>query len=369
MIRPAQGANALLLERLLGPEAELDRLGDALLARHPARTVPIGLLTKNLTASGGNWVIMRLFDQLVATGRAEVHVFVVPEEGAHVGVLRNLVACRRRYAAAASVKPALRAVRPADFDVLLSTSRRTLDFVADLSHPAHVHLFQMIEAWRTMSSDALLDRCRRLGYPGPGESVALVRELGIPEDLRYLEQVGATRRFVAVSEFLASAAASLGAAKDVDVRVPDRHVKRSGPALPRNIDALFFLRGQVHKGDDLTLQVANAMPDASRVTVVVAPGASRAARRLHRRPGLVTASDPPPPVLADLLASSRVVVHPSLCEGGGSIPVEALALACQVVASRTGWLLRAESGGPLSVIERHDPELYLAEVLRRLGAR
>lgn len=365
---PVPHANAPLLERLLGPADNWDRLADALLTRHRGRRVRVGLLVKNLTASGGNWVIMRLFDHLVASGRAEAHVFVVPEEGVHVGVLRHLVACRRRYAAAASVKLALRPVHPADFDVLLSTSRRTLDFVADLSHPAHVHLFQMIEAWKTMRSDAFLDHCRRRGYPGPGESVALVRELGLPEDLRYLEQVGETRRFLTVSEFLASAAASLAAAADVEIRVPDRHIRRPGPALQRGIDALFFLRGQVHKGDDLALEVANAMPDACRVTVVVAPEASRAARRLRRRPGLVTSEDPPPPVLADLLASSRVVVHPSLSEGGGLIPVEALALDCQVVASRTGWLFRAESGGRLSVLDRHDPGLYLAEVLRRLGA-
>ena len=76
--------------------------------------------------------------------------------------------------------------------------------------------------------------------------------------------------------------------------------------------------------------------------------------------------DPSDASLAELFASSQVVVHPSLCNGGGFIPVEALSFGCTVVGSRTGWLLSAESTGRLIVVDRHDPDIYLAKVLGAL---
>lgn len=145
-------ANGSLLDSLLGPADSRDRLAEhVLVPRQPSRAMRIALLTKNLNLSGGNRVIMRLFDQLAESHQAEVHVFVVPEARVHIGALRHLVACKRRFAAAASVRLATRPIHPGDFDVLVSTSRRTLDFVDDLTHPAHVHLLQAIEAWDTVN--------------------------------------------------------------------------------------------------------------------------------------------------------------------------------------------------------------------------
>ncbi|MFA6577428.1 MAG: glycosyltransferase [Nocardioides sp.] len=324
----------------------------------------IALLTKNLNPSGGNRVIMRLFDQMAESGQAELHVFVVPEPRAPIQALRHLAACKRRYGAAASVKLATRPLRPGEFDVLISTSRRTLDFVGDLGHPAHVHLLQAIEAWDTVNSAPFLEHCADRGYPGPDACVDLVRKIGLPHDLHYLERVAAAGRILTVSEYLASAVAYMGGTPDVRVSVPDWHIKRSGPAPGRSIDALFFVRGFVYNGDALAVAVADAMPQETRVTFVASPRAKREMKSLHGRAGLSVVQDPSDAALAGLLAAARVVVHPSLCNGGGSIPIEALALGCSVVASRTGWLWPAESRGPLQVVDEHDPEKYLSKAMR-----
>lgn len=194
----------------------------------------------------------------------------------------------------------------------------------------------------------------------------LVRQIGLSHDLHYLDQVGAAGRILTVSEYLASAIAHMGGKPDVRVCVPDWHIKRSGPAGGRSIDALFFVRGFVYNGDALAVAVGNAMPQRCRVTFVASPRAKQEMKCVRRRAGLAVVQDPTDAALAELFAATRVVVHPSLCNGGGSIPIEALALDCAVVASRTGWLWLAGSRGPLHVVDKHDPEEYLSEVMRLL---
>lgn len=100
------------------------------------------------------------------------------------------------------------------------------------------------------------------------------------------------------------------------------------------------------------------MPHHRRVVFVAAARAKQEMKSLHRRAGVEVVQDPSDAVLADLFAATRVVVHPSLSNGGGIIPMEALALDCAVVASRTGWLWAVGSTGPLCVVDRHDAATY-----------
>jgi glycosyltransferase involved in cell wall biosynthesis len=126
------------------------------------------------------------------------------------------------------------------------------------------------------------------------------------------------------------------------------------------------VRGFSYNGDALAIEVANAISHKYRVAVVAAQRAKALVKAIHRRDTVTIVRDPSDAALAELFASSRLVVHPSLCNGGGFVPVEALSFGCAVVASRTGWLLAAESQEPLIIVDRHDPEIYLAEALRIL---
>lgn len=328
----------------------------------------VALLVKNLTPSGGNRVILHLFDALQRLPGVEVHVLVVPEARRGIRDVWNLIACKRRYGAAASVRRLSRPADPGAFDLLISTSRRTLDFVADLSHSAHVHLFQAVEAWDSENSGAFLEHCRDERYPDGRETIDLVRRIGIARDVRYVDQIASTQRFLAVSGYLADAARHAGGPSEVTVRVPPLTLRGAGGGTERDIDVLLFLRGFVYNGDDVTSALAHELADTRLRVAVVAGNYCRAAqvRALGRRERLTILREPQDGALAALYASARAVVHPSLSNGGGFIPFEALSFGCAVVASRTGWLASAEGGGPLSIMDRHDLNAYLGALMRSL---
>lgn len=335
-------------------------------AKDAARRV--ALLVKNLKVSGGNRVILALYDQLQRTDQVEVHVRVVPEARPHVRELWNLIACKRRYGAAASVTRIVRPLDPGAFDVLVSTSRRTLDFVADLSHPAHVHLLQAVEAWDTENAPPFLDYCRTRHYPGPEECIELVHRIGLPQDVRYVRQLSEVRRVLAVSDYVGGAIRHAGRPDSVTVCAPPLPLAGTGGHTERTLDVLLFLRGFAYTGDDMVVAIANALADKPYRVVVVAGNYStrRQLRGLHQRERLSVVRDPPAAALASLYAASRVVVHPTLCSGGGFIPFEARSFGCAVVASRTGWLMSGESGDRLAIVQSHDLQTYLRAIVRLL---
>lgn len=332
-------------------------------SENQGRPTRIAILIKSIRRSGGNRVIADLFDRLCKFEGIEIRVFVVPESRPDIREVRNLILCRRRYRAAASVTRAWRPVNPGQYDLLISTSRRTLDFVTDLAHPAHIHLFQAIEAWDTVNSTSFLEYCRDHRYPAPDECIDLVRKIGVPQDLRYLDQICEVGRIRTVSGYLDYAIRYAGRPREVVVCEPELVVRGAGGRAVRNIDILLFLRGEVYNGDALSAVIASGFLDKScRIVVVAARKAKSLVRRIRNQDQVSIVYDPTDGALAELFASARIVLHPSLCNGGGFIPIEALSFGCAVVASRTGWLLSAQSKGNLVVVDRHDPDLYHSEL-------
>ena len=57
--------------------------------------------------------------------------------------------------------------------------------------------------------------------------------------------------------------------------------------------------------------------------------------------------------LGELFSKSWIVVHPSLSEGFGSIPQEAIQHDCYVISSKTGWLIDHESHEKVKVVKKH----------------
>ncbi|RJR54609.1 MAG: hypothetical protein C4576_00520 [Desulfobacteraceae bacterium] len=368
--------NKSVIQEYIGPPACADAyalpanrvdLVQSLLPESGRRSMRIALLVKSIRRSGGNRVIADLFDRLRKVGGVEIFVFVVPEIRFDIREVQNLLLCKRRYRAAASVTRAGRALDPGEFDLLISTSRRTLDFVENLAHPAHVHLFQAIEAWDSVNSAPFLEYCRDRRYPAPKECIDLIREIGFRQDLRYLDQIGAVGRIRTVSGYLESALHYLARPGEVVVCEPELFVRGERVRALRPIDILLFVRGEVYNGDDLALALARGFQDRPcRLVVVTARKARSLVRGIGKQGQVSIAYDPTDAALAELFASARIVLHPSLCNGGGFIPVEALSFGCTVLASRTGWLLSAESNGNLSVLDRHDPGLYRSELERRM---
>ena len=329
----------------------------------PAR---IALLVKNLNLSGGNRVIFSLFDRLQSTPNVELHVFVVPDAKRHIKEFFDLAACKRRYGSAASVTRISRPINSENYDVVISTSRRTLDFVLDLASPRHIHLLQAIEAWDTLNSETFRRFCADRRYPAPAECVELVRTVGFPQDLRYLEQISSSRRFLTVSEYMASTIRHAGQPQDVIISEPKLDFRGTISPAEKTIDFLFFVRGFPYNGDALAIAVANTLSDKYRIAIVAARRAKAELRSLQKHNHGSVVRDPSDAGLAELFAATRVVIHPSLHNGAGFIPQEALPFGCAVVASRTGWLFPAQSKGKLTVVDRHDPIIYRSETLRAL---
>lgn len=379
-LKEVNGVNESVIQRYIDPSGSFPAtavpatrvdLAQSLLTKGEPKRGPtrIALLIKSIKRSGGNRVIADLFDRLCRIEDVEIRLFVVPENRPDLREVRNLFLCKHRYRAAASVTRIRRPVNPGEFDLLISTSRRTLDFVQDLAHPAHVHLFQAIEAWDSVNSAPFLEYCMDRRYPAPEECMDLIRQIGLPQDMRYLDQLGALDRIRTVSGYLDSAIRHTGRAGEVVVCEPDLFVRGAGGRADRSIDLLLFVRGAVYNGDALAVAVASGLQDRSRRIVVVATHKAKSLVRIIKKQYHVSiVYDPPDAELAELFASARVVLHPSLCNGGGFIPIEALSFGCAVVASRTGWLLSAESRSDLVVVDRHDPDVYRMEVSRAMGA-
>jgi glycosyltransferase involved in cell wall biosynthesis len=340
-----RNTNAVVFDWLIGQSHSPSDLVQKLVgARGPhGQPARIALLVKNLNLSGGNRVIFSLFDRLQSSLNAELHVFVVPDAKRHIKEFFDLAACRRRYGLAASVTRISRPIDPEKFDLVISTSRRTLDFVRNLASPRHVHLLQAIEAWDTLNSEPFCRFCVERRYPTPAECVELVRTIGLPRDVHYLEQIIASRRFLTVSEYMASAIRYAGQSQDVIISEPKLEIRGTVSPVEKTIDFLFFVRGFPYNGDALAITVANALPDRYRIAIVGPRRAKAEFRSLEKH------------------SHGSVVRAPP-----GFIPQEALSFGCAVVASRTGWLFSAKSKSNLTIVDRHDPNIYLAEALRAL---
>jgi glycosyltransferase involved in cell wall biosynthesis len=351
-IGPSASANAFAV-----PATRVD-LVQSLLPESGSRSMRIALLIKSMRRSGGNRVIAGLFDRLRRLDNIEIHVFVVPESSPHLGEVRNLFMAKRKYRAAASVTRPGRAVDPGEYDLLISTSRRTLDFVTDPAHPRHVHLLQAIEAWDTVNSPFFLDYCMERRYPSPEDCIDLIREIGLPQDVRYLHQIGLVDRIRTVSGYLDSAIRYAGRPSEVVVCEPELFLRGTGGRATRDIDILLFLRGEPYNGDVLSVAITNTFQEPCHMMVVATRKATPLLKKIRRRDQTSVIFDPLDGALKEIFASTRFVLHPSLCNGGGFIPIEALSFGCNVVSSRTGWLSTAKSTGNLIIVDRHDPSLY-----------
>ena len=78
---------------------------------------------------------------------------------------------------------------------------------------------------------------------------------------------------------------------------------------------------------------------------------------------------PPIVLLGELFSKSWIVVHPSLSEGFGSIPQEAIQHDCYVISSKTGWLIDHENNEKVKVVKKHSFDNYACEIDKLINFR
>ena len=334
----------------------------------------IAVLVENVRDSGGNRVIFIRIAELASDPSNAVTVLVTarrirtPKDVA--GQLRDIVASKIKYRFAHKVLLQRGAVDFNDYDEVISTGRGPLEFVDQLEDRRHIHLIQHIESWAVLNSDAFRDFSRAVRYPTGQDCIDLIRNSGIAAETRYLGKLARIKRFQTVSPFLESIINGLANSHEVDTNEPPDISLVPTPSMAgrpfeqRDIDVLFFVRGLTFKGDALTIQVINALRGSPyRLALIAGRRTARLLADIDPAVEVETHNIPSDQVVADLYYRSKIVVQPSLCEGFGAIPREALAFGCHVVASRTGWL-QSKSARParLSVIERHDESLYVESI-------
>jgi glycosyltransferase involved in cell wall biosynthesis len=327
----------------------------------------IALLIENIKDSGGNREIFRLFKSLSASTENRVSVLVLARDRSSLkdfgGHIRDVVFSKAKYRGASAVKSQKQIIY-GGYDLVISTSRRTLNFVGAFDAPWHLHFMQHIEAWASLNSEIFRRFCIDSRYPNPQECVALIRNIGIAEDIAYLGQLSRTRNFRAVSPYLAEIARALSPDASVEIAEPKPHILPAIVAdLPRSIDVMMFLRGLKFKGDDLNLAVAKSLAARSRrLAIVCTPKTAPLVDDIAGRSNVEIYTLPSNETVGRLYQRAKIVLHPSLCEGFGSIPQEALAIGCDVLASRSGWVGYGERPNRLHIMDVHSPEEYITKI-------
>ena len=339
----------------------------------------VAMLVENVKDSGGNRVLFLKAAELAKSGGNHLTIYVTARRIARMkdvaGQARDIIASKIKYHFADAVELLWGNVDFSRFDEVITTGRRALDFIDQLDDPRHLHLIQHIEAWGTLNSAMFREFAESVRYPTGLDCLALIRRNAVPAELAYLDRLAHVTRFATVSNFLKSILESFASTKEVTLRPPPDVgavppiVTNRWASPSRDIDILYFMRGLPFKGDALIADVINGLAKEGYRGVLIAGLRNRKmvdaiADKSRLR---IINNIAPNHVVADLYSRARIVVHPSLSEGYGLIPREALRFGCHVIASRTGELQDVtEAIDRLTIIDRHLVELYVSEIRRVL---
>lgn len=175
----------------------------------------------------------------------------------------------------------------------------------------------------------VLDRCRMVITPSETVKSEVIQELGYPSDSIAVTPLG-IRRVFAGAKTDVSLTKRLGIRTDYVLFSGTREPRKNLPRLIRALKAVstdtsLVIAGPNGWGEDLQ-EVAR---DAGLQDRVVFPGYLR------------------DPDLANLMAGSRAFVFPSIYEGFGLPPLEAMAAGVPVVSSSTGSLPEVLGDAPI----------------------
>jgi glycosyltransferase involved in cell wall biosynthesis len=314
------------------------------------------ILFQDLRFTGGVRQAVKLASDLPS---AAVTICIVPRVSKNLknllGFLKDLLLALRHKPRSVRLRVIFSALSASENEFVITTSKRTLEFVTNPSSDFHIHYFQHIEVWDFLNSSNFLEFCKHQGYPSAESMARLLEKALSGKDERYFKSLQNINKFMTVSLFLKDLVLLVNPKASVKIMDVSPHIVSSiQERTGKCDDILFFIRGLSFKGDDMSKDLvkhyslqplkinvisSNEMDSTcpSNVNIFVRPTDEQVAK---------------------LYATTKVVVHPSLSEGFGSIPQEALSFGCIVVGSKTGWLLNAEQQHNLKVIGAHQISAY-----------
>jgi glycosyltransferase involved in cell wall biosynthesis len=333
-------------------------------------------IVENAVDSGGNRVIFISIKDSISCGN-DVEVAYILRKVQKIkdifGFFKDYIGMLFKYRNI-KIKLLNQPISSDEYDQVITTGRRCLEFLTDLSSKKHVHLIQHLEVWSTFKSKYFMDLSRQSGYATSSETLKCVVELECPEELAYISRLKKVKSFLTVSNYLERILIELNPRANINVSEPpeisyplEAYAKKK-QANKKKYDLLFFIRGLKFKGDELVEEIIKSIiVDQNKLSILVV--ISGKAKKLELLDSRITYIHKPSDFeMAKLYSESKILINPSLTEGYGAVPREALLYGCKCIASNTGWLQDTnDSGENLMIINKHSKQLYLDAIYKMMN--
>lgn len=326
-------------------------------------------IVENAVDSGGNRVIYQYIKNEGSeyTGYL-LRRFTKPKD--FLGFLKDVVTVHLKYLGISKPMLLWKSVAAKNYDLVVTTGRRCLDFIDDVSAHNHLHLIQHIEAWKTLNSSEYLNYCIEIGYPSGQRTIEFIINHNDSDEIQYISKLKRIQKFKTVSPFLKeiiyeiNPTAIIETVEPPEISYPILKFGQTKMINDRKYDLLIILRGLDFKGDDVGLALINSVELSHLRKVVVLSTKASIKKYKESIDGLGTVfCSPTDYEFALLLSESKIVINSSTSEGFGAVPREALKYGCKCVSSKTGWVINSQKNENLSVVNSHKKNLYIDAVL------
>ena len=329
-------------------------------------------LVENVVDSGGNRVIAIKIKNEIKKGNI-VEVAVIQRKLTKpkdiLGLIKDIISSKIAYKQANKVFLLNKPIETSNYDEVITTGRRGLLFLQDITESKHLHLFQHIEAWDTLNSDYFFNFCKNNGYPSGSQTIEVLRENKVIEELIYIYRLSFLKKVETVSLYLKEIIHSLNPKSTVIVNEPPEIGLTNSEDL--NIintfeyDLLFFVRGLKFKGDDLHIKLMRIFYSKGlRIAIVCSKK-----RKYYNfiKSDYENCSFFFQPLDLDLYKiykKSRIFVSCSVSEGFGATVREAYNNGLICVTSNVGWVQNNElfAKDRLHIVKKHDFKEYVSKI-------
>lgn len=324
-------------------------------------------IVENAVDSGGNRVIFIKIKESIKKGN-KVEVAYILRRISRIkdlfGFFKDYIGMVLKYRGV-KIKLLNQPISTENYNQVVTTGRRCLEFLNDISSYKHIHLIQHLEVWSTFNSQFFIDLSKSKGYASSDETLKCVYLNDCPEEQAYISRLKKIKTFETVSEYLKrilleiNSTATINVKEPPEISYPLNQYSKKIKFENRNYDILFLLRGLKFKGDDLVLDLINAIIEKKyklKIAIVV----SGKAKFKFKNSQVSYFINPSNIKMAGLYSESKILVNPSLTEGFGAVPREAILYGCKCITSNTGWLQDFEKNDKnIEIINKHKINLYL----------
>jgi hypothetical protein len=330
-------------------------------------------LVENVVDSGGNRVIaIKIFDAIEKGYKVDVavtqRVLTKPKDIA--GLIKDILTSKIKYKKANKVFLLNKPIATENYDEVISTGKRSLLFIENISAKNHLHLFQHVETWGTLNSNYFSNLCKINGYPNGAETIKAINENKIISEQIYLYNLSFINKAETVSYYLKDILVKLNPKMIVKVCEPPEIGFINNKISNMNnynyeYDLLFFIRGLKFKGDDLHMELIRYFyKDGLKICVVCSKSKNHYNFNNKDYINSNFKFKPSDLELNNIYKKTKIFVNCSVSEGFGATVREAYNNNMHCVASNVGWIQKNElkADQRLLVVKKHNISNYIKTI-------